>query len=121
LNLRPSGYEPASGGVHGGPGASNRSESFGSGIEEESKDRSGFVPKREFLVHRWSKETDPRAGGSGTLLTVAEVAERLKVCPETVRRFCIRGEVSYSRIGNSIRILESDLEAFIASARSHRQ
>jgi excisionase family DNA binding protein len=52
------------------------------------------------------------------LLTVAEVANRLKVNQQTVRNWLIRGELCEVRVGpRRVRIRESDLEAFLAGNR----
>ena len=48
------------------------------------------------------------------LLTLAEAAERLGHCPETVRLMCKRGVIAYlQRPGCAIRILESDLTEYV--------
>jgi excisionase family DNA binding protein len=54
------------------------------------------------------------------LLTVAEVAARLRVRPVTVYRICERGELPHVRAtSNAIRVRVGDLEGFIADRR-HR-
>ena len=50
------------------------------------------------------------------LLTVNEVAERLKVHPITVRRHIKAGRLRALRAGRSIRVRASDLEAFLRPA-----
>ena len=45
--------------------------------------------------------------------TAAEVAERLKVRRETVYGWCGSGELKHVRIGRTVRIRVSDLEAFL--------
>jgi len=52
-----------------------------------------------------------------TCLTVAEVAERLAVCSKTIRRWISAGELHHHRLGSSIRVLEEDLNAFLAARR----
>jgi excisionase family DNA binding protein len=49
-------------------------------------------------------------------LTVAEVAERLKINAQTVRNWLDRGELPAIRVGaRRVRIRESDFEAFLAA------
>jgi len=60
-----------------------------------------------------------RAQGSGPLagplLTVAEVAEVLRVSTMTVYRLIKAGELPAFRVGKNYRIQESELEAFLAA------
>ena len=49
------------------------------------------------------------------LLTVAEVAERLRVSTMTVYRLIQRDELPALRIGRSYRIDRSDLDAYLAA------
>jgi DNA binding domain, excisionase family len=49
------------------------------------------------------------------LLTVREVAERLRVRPVTVYRLCERGELAHVRVSNAIRVRPEDVQAFIAA------
>ena len=57
-----------------------------------------------------------------TYLTVAEVAERLKVYPGTVKRWLREGKLVGVALGDRAgwRISESDLEAFLESQRNVR-
>jgi excisionase family DNA binding protein len=56
--------------------------------------------------------------GPDSLLTPAEVARRLRLCTETVRRLCRRGELPHVRIVDYVRIRPADLAAFIFARRS---
>ena len=49
------------------------------------------------------------------LLTVAEVAERLRVHPITVRRHIKAGRLRAVRFGRSVRVRASDLESYLLS------
>ncbi len=51
------------------------------------------------------------------MLTVEEVADELRVHPETVRQWIRDGELIALDISKEYRILRSDLEAFIAKRR----
>ena len=44
-------------------------------------------------------------------LTVKEVAERFGVCTATVYALCKRGELRHVRVGNSIRVAQSELDS----------
>jgi len=52
-----------------------------------------------------------------TCLKIDEVAERLSVCDKTVRRWISSGELHHHRLGSAIRVLEEDLNAFLAARR----
>ena len=52
-----------------------------------------------------------------TLLTVREVAERLRASERTVRRAIAAAELAVHRIGRSVRISEADLGAYLAARR----
>ncbi len=56
-----------------------------------------------------------RDAGSGSLLTVAEVARRLAVCRATVYRICREGRLRHIRISNSIRVPPGALETYLRS------
>ena len=51
------------------------------------------------------------------LLTVREVARRLRVRPVTVYRLCDRGELPHVRVSNAIRVRAEDLEAYLGGGR----
>ena len=61
-----------------------------------------------------STETEP-GGGTGALLTVAEVAAVLRVSNMTVYRLIKAGELPALRVGKNYRIRSHDLEAFIVT------
>jgi excisionase family DNA binding protein len=52
-----------------------------------------------------------------SLLSVREVAERLRVSTATVYALCDRGELLYLRVSNAIRLRVEDLEAFTRRGR----
>lgn len=54
-------------------------------------------------------------GLAGRLLTVAEVAEVLRVSNMTVYRLIKAGELPALRVGKNYRIRERDLEAYLAT------
>ncbi|NTX50282.1 helix-turn-helix domain-containing protein [Myxococcus sp. CA039A] len=60
----------------------------------------------------------PATSGSGRLLTVREVAERLGVCRATVYRLCVRVELPHVRISNAVRVETQALERFIRESSS---
>lgn len=47
------------------------------------------------------------------LLTIADAAELLAVCEFTVRRLIWRGDLPFVRVGRSLRIRRTELEAWI--------
>jgi excisionase family DNA binding protein len=47
------------------------------------------------------------------LLSIGEVAKRLKLSTKTIRRWIERGELRVYRLGGQIRIAERDLVAFL--------
>ncbi|WP_371875934.1 helix-turn-helix domain-containing protein [Pseudarthrobacter sp. SSS035] len=52
------------------------------------------------------------------MLTVAELAARLNVSPDTVRRMCNSGQWPHSRIGRLYRFTEEHYQAIIATPES---
>jgi len=54
------------------------------------------------------------------LLTVAEVAELLRLSPRQVRRFIADGRLPVVRLGHATRIRPQDVEALVASSGQGR-
>lgn len=59
-------------------------------------------------------------GAGETLLTVREVAQRLKVSRATVYSLVARGKLPHVRVSNAIRFRRADLEAFIVAGEGER-
>jgi excisionase family DNA binding protein len=57
------------------------------------------------------------ASVAGRFHTIGEVAERLNVCERTVRRWIKSGALPVHRIGNLIRISQTDFAVFLALRR----
>jgi excisionase family DNA binding protein len=57
----------------------------------------------------------------GDFLTVAEVAELLKLNQQTVRNWIDQGALPALRVGRRVRILRSDLERILAESYSGRR
>jgi putative molybdopterin biosynthesis protein len=54
-----------------------------------------------------------QADPDDTFLTVAEVAEMLKLNQQTVRNWIDRGQLSATRVGRRVRIRRSDLDRIV--------
>ena len=52
-----------------------------------------------------------------TLLTEAEAAAAVRLCPRTLRKERQAGRLTYVRIGRTVRYTTADLESFIEGAR----
>jgi len=55
------------------------------------------------------------------LLTVAEVADYLRVAERTVREMIDRGDIPAAKIGKAYRIERADLEYFLASRKEVKE
>jgi len=55
------------------------------------------------------------------LLTVAEVADYLRVAERTVREMIDRGDIPAMKIGKAYRIERADLEYFLASRKEVKE
>ena len=68
-------------------------------------------------------DTDSTGGGGPSLaaddefLKVADVAERLRVHPQTVRSWIARGELRAIKLGRTVRIRRTDFEEALERAR----
>jgi len=54
---------------------------------------------------------------SSPMLSVVDVAARLRVCTKTVRRWIERSELRVHRIGRQLRVSEEDMAMFIGKSR----
>ena len=63
------------------------------------------------------RDTKPAAPQLPRLLTISEVAVRLRICTKTVRRWIDGGDLHAYRIGRQLRVSEEDLSAFMAQTR----
>ena len=50
-------------------------------------------------------------------LTIAEIAAELKLSPETIRQWIVKGELEATRAGHSWRVRRSDLRRMLAGQR----
>jgi excisionase family DNA binding protein len=57
------------------------------------------------------------SGPAIELLTIAEVAELLKVSVSSVRRLQQRRQIPFIKVGGSVRITKSDLMSFLEKGR----
>ena len=53
---------------------------------------------------------------SGSLMTIAQAAEYLKVCDKTVRRLIKRQELTASKVGRSWKIQKADTETVMRNS-----
>lgn len=55
---------------------------------------------------------------SGSLMTIAQAAEYLKVCDKTVRRLIKRQELTASKVGRSWRIQKANIDKYLNETRN---
>jgi excisionase family DNA binding protein len=60
---------------------------------------------------------DERRLAPRSLLSVREVATRLRVSTATVYKLVHKGELPHIRVVNTVRVRPTDLEAFVAKGR----
>jgi excisionase family DNA binding protein len=74
-----------------------------------------MVKPRTSPNRRKPTTSPPDRTGSGRLLTVAEVAERLGTSERFPRRLIAERRIDYVKVGNHVRIAEGAVEDFIAA------
>ncbi|HKC58710.1 MAG TPA: helix-turn-helix domain-containing protein [Myxococcales bacterium] len=97
---RPEGVEPPARGFEGVP--------CHAGVRHGTRLLTAKREKGEKGLH-----LVPESTPLTTLLTPAQVAERLGVCRETVYRLVALGELPATRVGSVLRIASADLDAYI--------
>jgi len=60
---------------------------------------------------------NPPAPTDQEFLTVGDVAERLRVHPQTVRAWIARGDLGAVRIGRTLRVRQTELQEMLDRAR----
>jgi excisionase family DNA binding protein len=65
----------------------------------------------------WTGRVDPSVPADAEFLTVSDVAECLRVHPQTVRTWIARGDLRAIRIGRTIRIRQTDFQEMLERAR----
>ena len=61
--------------------------------------------------------TRAHTGTTAVLLTVDEAADRLDTSPRFIRRLITERRISFHKIGRHVRLLSTDIDAFIAAGR----
>jgi len=92
------------GGGLGGPSAVQPSQGVGTLHGNSVPNEAPKLPRALRLVE----------GGVGDLLTVREVAKRLRVSTATVYALVERGELAHLRVSNAIRVRRADLEGYVS-------
>jgi excisionase family DNA binding protein len=64
-----------------------------------------------------SKDGRVSTAAADTLLTVSDLAARLRLKPAAVRALTRRGEIAFYRVGRSIRFDEADVDAYLERQR----
>ena len=78
----------------------------------------GPVRARQALNHETTVSNVSVPVEALRLFTLNEIAARLRVCRRTLEREIAAGRLATVRIGRSVRVLESDLQSFIATSRA---
>jgi excisionase family DNA binding protein len=118
------GLEPAASGVTGLgaglAGGSQDSQAVGISPFHEPAESSGLQENADFWRSFAATVLPGSEDGSGTFLTVCEVAKRLGISRSSVYALCARGELHHARVLNCIRVAQSDLVDFLKSRRVDR-
>ena len=61
--------------------------------------------------------TRAHTGTTAVLLTVDEAADRLDTSPRFIRRLITERRISFHKIGRHVRLLSTDIDAFIEAGR----
>jgi excisionase family DNA binding protein len=129
--VRPAGIEPAAFGfearsenVGAGRPGSQAFVSFGREGDRASAPLGAIRPDSSPVFGTRSERPTGRGpalavleGGRDNLLSVRQVADRLRVSTATVYSLCERGEIPHLRVSNAIRVAPADLDRFIADRR----
>ena len=94
----------------------------GAGTETARSDRHSAAGGRQLSGGGTESPRLERHGGHDRrqriqFFTIAEVAEMLRVCTRTVRRWIAAGKLVTHRFDSAVRIAEPDLRAFLALHR----
>jgi excisionase family DNA binding protein len=113
-NLRPLPCEIESGGFSPFRTASTTSQTFAAAGESSELENHRVTPTTPVFTNFTTRRLPE------ILLTLREVAPRLKVCVATAAKLCAQGKLPSVRVVNSVRVLQSDLEIFIRQRRNRR-
>jgi excisionase family DNA binding protein len=75
---------------------------------------------RKYSPHFTGDLLHPYFGADSRLLTVSDVAKRLRICDATVYKLCATGTLRHVRVLNSIRVTDAGLQDFVAR-QLHRE
>jgi len=74
----------------------------------------------KFAASLLHPRTSPEVVGGTDLLTVTQVAARLRIKPVTVYRLCQRGELAHFRVSNAVRVEAAELERLLLRTRRNK-
>jgi excisionase family DNA binding protein len=114
LNLRPSGYEGEHALLPGGSSKQQTLAEHGVTARPDSRQRQQMAPGQTGFAAPVLLAGVRGSGADEPLLTVKEVAARLKVSTATVYKLVDRGDLACVRVANSIRVRAGVLAAYLA-------